>query len=141
MDCNGYDKYLLGAQNLDMVLVVALEGGHSRVADRTRLTSKGGYPGRCKLFFRSTHGARTHQELEWFGPPERNTLRPLRVVLLLGLRMSLSSALRSPFRPESSSNGRLPFIEQGGRVHRRWTSTGGPNKDVYYTKLTLMVLQ
>ena len=77
---------------------------------------------------------RTHQELEWFGPPERNTLRPLRVVLLLGLRMSLSYALRSPFRPESSSNGRLPFIEQEGRVHRCWTPTDGPNKGVYYTK-------
>jgi len=74
---------------------------------------------------------RTHQELEWFGPPERNTLRPLRVVLLLGLRMSLSSAL---FRPESSPNGCLPFIEQGGRVHRRWTPTSGPNQDVYYTR-------
>ena len=24
MDCNGYDKYLLGAQNLDMVLIVAV---------------------------------------------------------------------------------------------------------------------
>ena len=50
------------------------KGGHSRVAERSRLTSEGGYPGRCKLFFRSTHGARTHQELEWFGPPGRNTL-------------------------------------------------------------------
>ena len=26
---------------------------------------------------------RTHEDLEWFGPPERNTLRPLRVVLLV----------------------------------------------------------
>ena len=77
---------------------------------------------------------RTHQELEWFGPSERNTLRPLRVVSLLGLRMSLSSALRSPFRPESPPNGRLPFIEQGGCVHKRWSPTSGPNKDVYYTK-------
>ena len=73
------------------------------------------------------------RDLEWFGPPERNTLRPLRVVLLLGLWMSLSSASKSLLGPESS-NGRLPFIEQGGHVHRRWTPTGGPNKDVYYTK-------
>ena len=34
---------------------------------------------------------RTLENLEWFGPPERNTLRPLRVVLLLYLWMSLSS--------------------------------------------------
>ena len=33
--------------------------------------------------------------LEWFGPPERNTLRPLRVVLFLGLWMTLSSASKS----------------------------------------------
>ena len=75
---------------------------------------------------------RTHQELEWFGPPERNTLRPLCVVLLLSFRMSLTSALRSPFRPQSFSSGRPPFIAQGGHVHRRWTPTGGPNKDVVY---------
>ena len=70
------------------------------------------------------------RDLEWFGPPERNTLRPLRVVFLLGLWMSLSSASKSLLGPESFSNGRLPFIEQGGRVRRRWTPTGGPNKDV-----------
>jgi len=35
---------------------------------------------------------RTLGDLVWFGPPDRNTLRPLRVVLLLGLWMSLSSA-------------------------------------------------
>ena len=77
---------------------------------------------------------RTLGDLEWFGPPERNTLRPLRVVLLLCLWMSLSSASKSFLRLESFFNGRLPFIAQGGRVHRRWTPTGGPNKDVYYTK-------
>ena len=33
--------------------------GHSRVAEGTRLTPEGGYPGRSKQFFRSTHGART----------------------------------------------------------------------------------
>ena len=74
---------------------------------------------------------RTLGILEWFGPPERNTLRPLRVVLFLGLWMSLSSASQSSFGPESFSNGRLPFIEQGGRVHRGWTPTGGLNKDIY----------
>ena len=41
--------------------VVALGEGHSRVAECTRLTPEGGYPGRCKLFFRSTHGARTQE--------------------------------------------------------------------------------
>ena len=44
-----------------IVVVVALDRGHSRVAESTRLTSEGGYPGRCKLFFRSSHGARTQE--------------------------------------------------------------------------------
>ena len=44
----------------ESLVVVALDRGHSRVAESTRLTSEGGYPGRCKLFFRSSHGARTH---------------------------------------------------------------------------------
>ena len=77
---------------------------------------------------------RTHGYLEWFGPPERNTLRPLRVVLLLGLWMRLSSASKTLFGPPSFSNRRLPFIEQGRREHRYWTPTGGPNKDVFYIK-------
>ena len=47
------------------------------------------------------------QDLEWFEPPEHNTLRPLCVVLFLGLWMSLSSASKSPAGPESFSNGRL----------------------------------
>ena len=37
-----------------------------------------------------SNNTRTHGYLEWFGPPERNTLRPLRVVLLLDLWMNLS---------------------------------------------------
>ena len=49
------------------------------------------------------------RELEWFGPPERNTLRPLRVLLLLCPWMSLSSASKSLLRLESFSSGRLPF--------------------------------
>jgi len=69
---------------------------------------------------------RTHGYLEWFGPPERNTLRPLRDLLFLGLRMSLSSASQSSFGPETFSNGRLPFIEQGGRVHGCWARQVGP---------------
>ena len=64
----------------------------------------------------------------WFGPPERNTLRPLRVVLLLGLWMSLSSASKSLLGLDHFSNGRLPFIEQGGRVQAldpdRWAQQG-----------------
>ena len=53
--------------------------------------------------------------------------------------MSLSSA---QLGLESFSSGRPPFIAQGGRVHRCWTPTDGPNKDVYFTiKKTLMVLQ
>src|SRR6185436_4052164 len=56
--------------------------------------------------------------LEWFGPPERNTLRPLCVVLPSlereGVRESLClsgcpCAQRAP-----------PFYTSRGRVHRRW---------------------
>ena len=81
--------------------------------------------------------------LEWFGPPEGNTLCPLCVGLLV-----FSSSQESPrelgecvcvclvlclsvlFFLQSFSNGRLPFIVQGRRVHSRWTPTGGPNEDV-----------
>jgi len=42
-------------------VVVALGEGHSRVAECTRLVPEGGYPGKCKLFFRSTLGARTQE--------------------------------------------------------------------------------
>src|SRR6185437_9019559 len=38
---------------------------------------------------------RTLEDLEWFGPLEHNTLRPLIVVLLLSIWMSLSSASQS----------------------------------------------
>ena len=79
-----------------------------------------------------SNNTRTHGYLEWFGLPEHNNLRPLRVVLLLGLWMHLSSASKTLFGPPSFSNRRLPFIEQGRRVHRRWTPTGGPIKDVFY---------
>ena len=49
--------------------------------------------------------------------------------------MSLSSASKSPLRLEFFSNGRLPFIAQGGRVHRRWTPTGGaPQGCIVYHK-------
>ena len=59
--------------------------------------------------------------LELFGPPERNTLRPLCVVLLapqevesLGVSSAESRvSLREP-------RERLPFISQGRRVHGRW---------------------
>ena len=53
--------------------------------------------------------ARTLEDLEWFGLPERNTLRPLGDVLLSCLWMSLSSALQSFLRLESFFSGRLPF--------------------------------
>ena len=70
-----------------------------------------------------SNNTRTHGYLEWFGPPEHNTLRPLRVLLLLCVDESILCL------PDFFLG--LPFIEQGGRVHRRWTPTGGPNEDVY----------
>jgi len=57
----------------------------------------------------SSKNTRTLEDLEWFRPPERNTLHPLGDVLLSCLWMSLSSALKSFLRLESFSSGRLPF--------------------------------
>ena len=55
--------------------------------------------------------------LEWFGPLERNTLRPLCVVLLV-----FPSSRESLREPEESSvcSERLSFISQGRRVLGRW---------------------
>ena len=59
--------------------------------------------------------------LEWFGPPERNTLRPLCDVLPLP-RESLRE-LGAEFVCAQESfhvySERLPFISQGRRVHGR----------------------
>ena len=63
--------------------------------------------------------------LEWFGPPERNTQRPLCVVLLC-LERAYESLVLSPAcvcvcsREPVVYSERLPFISQGGCVHGRW---------------------
>src|SRR6185312_12443547 len=63
--------------------------------------------------------------LEWFGPPERNTLHPLCVVLPC-LERVCESLVLSPAcvcvcsREPPVYSERLPFISQGGRVHGRW---------------------
>ena len=63
--------------------------------------------------------------LEWFGPPERNTLHPLCVVLSC-LERVCESLVLSPAcvcvcsRELSLYSERLPFISQGRRVHGRW---------------------
>ena len=55
---------------------------HSRVAERTRLSPEGVYSGVSKRPVRSRLRTRwTPRVFEWFGPPERNTIRPLCVVL------------------------------------------------------------
>ena len=78
---------------IDLILVLlsitnllsqAFGGTHSRVAERTRLfPPRGSTRGSAKLLGRSSLEARTqeHTDLEWFGPPERNTLHPLCGVL------------------------------------------------------------
>ena len=108
-------------------IVVALEGGPQLGGVVHPLNPRGWLPGEVQVIPQIYSWSKNTRDLEWFGPPERNTLRPLRVVLLVCLWMSLSSASKS-FPP--LSNGRLPFIAQGRRVHRRWTPTGGPNEDV-----------
>ena len=58
--------------------------------------------------------------LEWFGSPERNTLRPLCVVLLAPQEVE-SLGVSSPESRVSLSicSERLPFISQGRHVHGR----------------------
>ena len=52
--------------------------------------------------------------LEWFGPPERNTLRPLCIVL------PVSPLSRESLEKPGVCNERLPFISQVRRAHGRW---------------------
>jgi len=110
----------------------ATAGWRSAPAKPQRVVTQGSASYFSDLLMEQEH--KNTRDLEWFGPPERNTLRPLCVVLFLGLWMSLSSASKSPAGPESFSNGRLSFIEQGGRVHRCWTPIGGPIGTYTYTK-------
>ena len=73
---------------------------------------RGWLPGEAQARFQIyswSKNTRTLKDLEWFGPPERNTLRSLRDVLLLCLWISLSSASKSFLRLEPFSSGRLPF--------------------------------
>ena len=64
--------------------------------------------------------------LEWFGSPERNTLRPLCVILLALSRESENLGVTSAESSVSPSlclcSEHLPFISQGRRVHGRWVS-------------------
>jgi len=55
--------------------------------------------------------------LEWFGPPERNTLRPLCVVFLV---FPLFRERPRDLRELVMCSESLPFISQGRRVHGRW---------------------
>ena len=49
---------------VNMRIVVALEEGHSRVAECTRLIPEGEYSGKRKRFVSSTHETRTHEHLK-----------------------------------------------------------------------------
>ena len=64
--------------------------------------------------------------LEWYGPPERNTLRPLGAVLLeseeLGAQSSVCLCVLVVY------SERLPFISQGGAYMAVGSPTGGPNR-------------
>ena len=77
--------------------VVPLEGGPQAGGAVHPPSPEGWLPGEVQSIPRIyswSKNTRTLENLEWFGPPERNTLRPLRVVLLLDLWMSLSSPPR-----------------------------------------------
>ena len=54
------------------------------MAERTRLFPEGEYSGKCKAIRPiSLKNTMNTKDLEWFGPPERNTIHPLCGVLLL----------------------------------------------------------
>jgi hypothetical protein len=56
-----------------------------------------------------------HRDLEWFGPPERNTLRPLVCVLLEPEMCAME--LEMCVMNLSSIECTLPFIVQGRCLH------------------------
>ena len=67
--------------------------------------------------------------LEWFGPPERNTLRPLCVVLLKTEELELSPAcvrVCSPERLWCTASASLLYLK-GGVYMAAGTPTGGPS--------------
>ena len=59
-----------------------------------------------------------HTILEWFGPPERNTLRPLGEVLFLVENEPILCRVLALPSLSLSSSGRPPFIDQGVWIHR-----------------------
>src|SRR6185312_9334533 len=74
--------------------------------------------------------SRAH-DLEWFGPPERNTLRPLGDVLFLVVCMNLSSAGLGSCPARGLLAAPPPFIDQGGADTLDVDApTGGPNVTV-----------
>jgi len=81
---------------------VALEGGPQPGGGMHPPNPRGWLPGEVQAIpqiYSWSKNTRTLKDLEWFGPPERNTLRPLRDVLLLDLWMSLSFAFTSLLGP------------------------------------------
>ena len=72
-------------------------------------------------------------DLEWFGPPERNTLRPLGAVLLeseeRGAQSSvcLSVLLRASEKPFLCTASASLLYLSGGAYMAAGSPTGGPN--------------
>ena len=75
--------------------IVALEGGPQPGGVVYPSNPRGWLPEEVQVIPQIYSWSKNTRDLEWFGPPERNTLRPLRVVLLLCLWMILSSASQS----------------------------------------------
>jgi len=66
-------------------IVVALGGGPQPGGVVHPPNPRGWLPGEVQAIpqiYSWSKNTRTLGDLEWFGPPERNTLRPLRVVLV-----------------------------------------------------------
>jgi hypothetical protein len=68
--------------------------------------------------------SRTQKDLEWFGPPERNTLLHCEMYCLsLYEYASLRCDLKLRVCVTSHAS---PFIAEGGHAQRHWAPTCGP---------------
>ena len=79
--------------------IVALEGGPQPGDVVHPLSPEGWLPGEVQAIpriFLWSKNTRTHEDLEWFGPPERNTLRPLSSIALVFVDESIL-CLQDPF--------------------------------------------
>jgi hypothetical protein len=80
--------------------------------------------------WKSGKNTRTHKDLEWFGPPERNVLLHCVMYCLIACgacETKIGSKRLSLCVPSHAS----PFIAEGGHAQRYWAPTSGPRDKEY----------